>query len=134
MFDDRCAEFIGEPFQPFRGLLEQIVDALPEDAIAAHAARCGGDLARLVPALRSRVPDLSFDAADDPGTARHLLFQAAADVVRRSAASGPVALVVDNLRWAEPTALQLLRQLVVELAGAPVLVVGTFRDTGGDVG
>ncbi len=130
VFYERCTEFVSEAFQPFRGLLGQIVDALPEDAIAAHAARCGGDLARLVPHLRLRVPDPTPEAVDDPGMARHLLFQAAADVVRRSVASGPVALIVDDLHWAEPTGLQLLRQLVVELAGERVLVIGTLRDTG----
>lgn len=130
VYYDRCTEFVREPFQPFGALLGHIVDALPEDAIAAHAARCGGDLARIVPALRSRVPQPESAAVDDPGTARHLLFHAAADVARRAAASGPLALLVDDLHWAEPSGLELLRQLVVELAGLPVLLVCAFRDTG----
>ena len=130
VYYDRCTEFVREPFQPFGSLLGHIVDALPEDAIAEHAARCGGDLARIVPQLRSRVPQPESAAVDDPGTARHLLFQAAADVARRAAATGPLALLVDDLHWAEPSGLELLRQLVVDLAGLPVLVVGAFRDTG----
>ena len=67
VFYDRCTEFVFEPFQPFRGLLGQIVDAVSEDAIAAHAARCGGDLVRLVPQLRSRVPEPVSDSRRRPG-------------------------------------------------------------------
>jgi DNA-binding SARP family transcriptional activator len=130
VFYGRCTEVGSEPFQPFGTLLGHVVDALAEDEIAAHAARCGGDLARIVPQLRSRVPEPTTAVVDDPGTARHLLFHAAADIVRRVAATGPVALLVDDLHWAEPSGLELLRQLVADVAGLPVLLVGAFRDTG----
>ena len=130
VYYDRCTEFVREPFQPFGALLGHIVDALPADEITAHGARCGGDLARIVSQLRSRVPYPESAAVDDPALARRLLFRAAADVARRAADAGPVALLVDDLHWAEPSGLELLRQLVVELAGLPVLVVGVYRDTG----
>jgi DNA-binding SARP family transcriptional activator len=130
VFYGRCIEVGSEPFQPFGALLGHVVDALAEDEIVAHAARCGGDLARIVPQLRSRVPDPTTAVVDDPGTARHLLFFAAADIVRRAVATGPVALLVDDLHWAEPSGLELLRQLVADVAGLPVLLVGAFRDTG----
>jgi hypothetical protein len=55
VFYGRCIEVGSEPFQPFGVLLGQVVDALAEDEIGAHAARCGDDLARIVPQLRSRV-------------------------------------------------------------------------------
>lgn len=130
VFYGRCTEVGSEPFQPFGALLGHVVDALAADEIAAHAARCGGDLARIVPQLRSRVPEPTTAIVDDPGTARHLLFHAAADIVRRVAATGPVVLLVDDLHWAEPSGLELLRQLVADVAGLPVLLVGAFRDTG----
>jgi DNA-binding SARP family transcriptional activator len=130
VFYGRCTEVGSEPFQPFGDLLGHVVDALAEDEIGAHAARCGGDLARIVPQLRSRVPEPTSAVVDDPATARHLLFHAAVDIVRRVAATGPVALLVDDLHWAEPSGLELLRQLVADVAGLPVLVVGAFRDTG----
>jgi DNA-binding SARP family transcriptional activator len=78
VFYGRCTEVGSEPFQPFGALLGHVVDALAEDEIAAHAARCGGDLARIVPQLRSRVPEPTSAVVDDPATARHLLFHAAA--------------------------------------------------------
>jgi DNA-binding SARP family transcriptional activator len=127
---DRCDEFIGEPFQPFRGLLTQLIDQLPDEVLAAHASLCGGDLSSLVPHIRQRVPTPEREVGDDPMAARHLLFQAVADVVRRSAAFGPLLIVLDDLHWAEPTGLQLFVHLARELAGLPVMVVASYRDTG----
>jgi DNA-binding SARP family transcriptional activator len=129
---DRCDEFLAAPFQPFRGLVGRLVDDLPDEALTAHAAVCGGDLARLAPQLRRRVPMPAraghFD--DDPNTARHLLFQAVVDIVRRAAELAPLAVLVDDLHWAEPGGLHLLVHLVRELPDLPVLVVAGFRDTG----
>ena len=39
-------------------------------------------------------------------------------------------MVLDDLHWAELTALELLRHLVRNLVGVPVLFVASFRDTG----
>lgn len=129
---ERCDEFLAAPFQPFRGLVGRVVDDLPDEVLTAHAAVCGGDLARLAPQLRRRVPmperEGEFD--DDPSTARHLLFQSVVDVVRRAAELAPLALLVDDLHWAEPGGLQLLVHLVRGLPDLPVLVVAGFRDTG----
>jgi DNA-binding SARP family transcriptional activator len=126
----RCDEFIGEPFQPFPGLLAHLVDELPADVLAAHAAQCGGDLSRLLPQIRPRTPAPHDDFGGDQAAARHLLFHAVVDIVRRSAEIDPVMLIVDDLHWAEPTGLQLLVHLVRELADLPVMVVANYRDTG----
>ena len=125
----RCDEFVREPFQPFRGILGRIVDDLAPEDLVAHAASCGRDLATLVPQLEQLVPTVGRDVANDPRTARHLLFEAVVDVVRRTSARAPLMIVFDDVHWAEPTGVQLLRHLVHHVAGAPVLVVVSYRDT-----
>ena len=129
VYSDRCDEFTGEPFQPVRGLLGQLVDDLPAEALAAHTALCGGDLAWLLPQLGARVPTPERVVGHDDATARHLLFQAATDVVRRSASTGPVLLIFDDVHWAEPAGLQLLVHLVRNLADVPVMFVVNYRGT-----
>src|SRR5262249_53979219 len=50
----RCAGGDGsarEPYQPFRGIVGGLVDNLPPEELAAHAASCGGDLLTLTPQL-----------------------------------------------------------------------------------
>lgn len=69
----------------------------------------------------------------DDATERHLLFEAAADPLRRAASSGSLTLILDDLRWAEPTALLLLRHLGRALADAPVLLIASYRATAPDL-
>ncbi len=57
---------------------------------------------------------------------RFLLFQRIADVIRGSA---PLVLVIDDLHWADEPSLRLLDSLPTHLGPAPVIIVGTYRDT-----
>jgi len=125
----RCDEFVMEPFQPFRGLLGHLVDDLPDEVLSAHTATSGGDLLRLLPRLEPRVPVSAPSVTGDEITARHLLFEAVVDIVRRAAAVTPLILVVDDLHWAEPTGLHLLRHLARNLGGSSVMLIASFRDT-----
>src|SRR5436190_1717629 len=45
-----------------------------------------------------------------------------------AARDGPVLVVLDDLHWAEQSTVQLLRHLVMQLDGTPVVLVGTYRD------
>ena len=89
----------------------------PTDVLMAHAAACGGDLLRLSRMSQARIA-LPVPAGDDD-TARHRLFDAVFDVIERAAAIAPLILVLDDLHWAEPAALQLLRYLVRNLGATP---------------
>ena len=58
------------------------------------------------------------------------MFEAVADLLRRLADRSPVVIMLDDLHWAEPTALQLLRSLGRVLVSARVLLIAAFRDPG----
>jgi DNA-binding SARP family transcriptional activator len=116
------------PLEPFRSPLEHLVEHLPVDVLRAHASRCGGHLARIAPRLAGRVDTPDTTVSDD-ATERHVLFEAVADVLRRVGEIGPLVVLLDDLQWAEPTALDLLRHLGRALADAPVLWVLSARDT-----
>lgn len=126
----RCDELADEPLQPFRKVLSQLAAALPDEVMAAHTAACGGDLLPAVPDLDRRLPATATRRPGDEIVSRLLLFEAACDLMRRAAELGPMVVVIDDLHWAEPTGLQLLRHLVRNLANRPVLVLACFRDTG----
>jgi DNA-binding SARP family transcriptional activator len=125
----RCDEQAAIPLQPFRTILTSLVDHAPLELLRAHGERCGGELQRIVPHLSSRVWVPPPVRADD-ATERFQLFQAVADLLRRTAVARPLILILDDLHWAEPTALLLLRHLASALLDVPVLVLVSFRDSG----
>jgi class 3 adenylate cyclase/tetratricopeptide (TPR) repeat protein len=48
-------------------------------------------------------------------------------VLELLAAGGPVVLVFEDLHWAEPTLLDLLRSIAEDIRGAPIFIVGSAR-------
>jgi DNA-binding SARP family transcriptional activator len=124
----RCQDGPAVPLEPFRSLIGHLVEHAPADVLRAHASRCGGHLVRIAPRLADRI-ELSAAPVSDEATDRHLLFEAVSDVLSRLAAISPLVVVLDDVQWAEPTAVQLLRHLGRALVTAPVLLVVTARDT-----
>jgi tetratricopeptide (TPR) repeat protein len=127
----RCSEGAAVPLEPFRSIVATLVEHAPLALLRAHCERCGGELQRIAPRLGARLwapPPL----ASDDATERHQLFEAIADLLHRVSASGSLILLLDDVHWAEPTALLLLRHLGRSLVDAPVLVVAGYRDTAAD--
>jgi len=62
------------------------------------------------------------------GTDREELFAACERFVRRAASAAPMALVFEDLHFAEPPMAALALHLVHELGGAPALVLCTARE------
>ena len=87
----------------------------------AQVLRAAGDdrdLAALVPD-RARL---------DPQVARGQLSRTLADLLRERAGARPLLLILDDLQWADQASLALLEFLAADLAGARILVLGTYRE------
>ena len=67
-------------------------------------------------------------APADPDLARSRLQRAAVDAVVGLAAARPVAVILEDLQWADQSSLQLLSLVAPELPGEAVAVVVTYRD------
>ncbi len=63
------------------------------------------------------------------GEHRFVLFDRVASALRTAATTRPLVLVVDDLQWADPSSVRLLAFVVKQIRTAPVLVVGSYRDT-----
>ena len=124
----RCDEEVGAPYRPFQEALSHYAAHADEAVLRAHVAAHGGELSRLVPALRQRLGEVPAPQTTDPDTERYLLFAAAVGLLELAAAERPVLLVLDDLHWADKPTLQLLRHLVAETGSARLVVVGTYRD------
>lgn len=128
----RCSDGVADPLQPFRSVITSVVAAAPTAVLAAHARRCGGDLQRIAPGIANRTWVPAPTSADE-ATERHQLFEAVADLLAFTAEQRPLVVVLEDLHWAEPTALLLMRHLVTALGGARILLVATHRDRAADL-
>jgi tetratricopeptide (TPR) repeat protein len=82
----------------------------------------------VLPELRERLPDLPVPTSPESESARFRLFEATADFVKRAGEDVPLVLVLDDLHAADTPSLLMLRFIAGEIASAPVLILGTFRD------
>ncbi|MEA2423185.1 MAG: eukaryotic-like serine/threonine-protein kinase, partial [Thermoleophilaceae bacterium] len=124
----RCDPRAPIPYEPFVEALRTGYGAgLPAAPTAARRAY----LARLLPEL-SDEPPVAPGGEDDAERLR--LFDAVAMTLKDWAADNPLLLVLDDLHWAEPSTLQLLRYLLREAESQPLAVLGTLREPDPDRG
>jgi DNA-binding SARP family transcriptional activator len=93
------------------------------------------ELARLLPELRDRYPDLSISLEDEP-VARNRLFEAVARLGQVLAARAPLVLFIDDVQWADAASLDILHYLARRFAesGSPALLLLTLRLEERDMG
>ena len=129
----RCWEAGGAPaYWPWvQALRAYIRDSDPE-AVRAQLGGEGAELAAILPELRAVIPDLPESPPADSDGARFRLLESVASFLRSAASAGPIVVGLDDLHAADAPSLLLLRFVAGQLGGAPLLIVGCYRDT--DVG
>lgn len=123
-----CDEDVPLPYRPFIDAFRHSVEHVDPAVLARHAERHRGELARLVPELRARIPDLPEPRAAEPEAERFMLFEAASGLLAEIGTHAPVVLMLDDLHWASASDLLLLKHLVRAAASLPLLIVATFQD------
>ena len=125
----RCDEDLALPYGPWIEALRHFVEHAPEAVLEQHAERHGGEIARLLPSIRQRVPDLPPPSETDPDTERYLLWGAVLGLLVAAAGEEGVVLVLDDLHWADKPTLQLLRHVVGHGQALRALIIGTYRES-----
>jgi DNA-binding SARP family transcriptional activator len=123
----RCDEEALVPYQPWVEALGHYISGLPEPELRRRIGTRGPDLARMLPTLRQRLPDLEPSGPGDPETERYLMFEAVAGLLAAAARPAGGVLVLDDLHWADRPTLVALRHLLRGSQTAPLLVLGTYR-------
>jgi class 3 adenylate cyclase len=120
-----CAEVTGWAFEPFvqalRHCLARVADA------SGLLGRDPAELARIVPEIYERVPDLESAAGADAETARHRLFEAVSSWLVELSHHAPVLFVLDDLSWADDASLTLMRHLIKSTSHERVLFLASYR-------
>ena len=124
-----CEQGLATPYQLFTEALGHFVTHTPEGQLVAHVDAHGSELARLVPALATRLPGLAPSKTTDADTERYQLFAAVVGLLVLVSRQQPVVVVLDDLQWADEASLQLLRHVIASDQPMRLLVVGIHRDS-----
>ena len=123
------------PYIPFVEMIEMALAQAPSHEFFRQALGDNApELAQLVPRLRRLFPDIPAALELPPQQARRYLFDSLHEFMARGARDRPVFLIIDDLHWADESTLALLVHLARGIAQVPAVIVGTFRDTGVELG
>ncbi len=115
------------PYAPFAEALDRLLIAAAPGSMADLLADAGPQLRLLTTQVDRHVPDTG--PVQDVGAARRALFDALTGFLRRLASDRPIALILDDLHWAQRPTLAMLEQVLIGCADIRLLVVATFRTT-----
>jgi DNA-binding CsgD family transcriptional regulator/tetratricopeptide (TPR) repeat protein len=127
----RSSRDAGVPYQPFAEMLDRLFAEAAEGSLDHVLDDTAGELARLSTHVSRHRHDAGAPGARI-GEVRRELFDAVSALIRALARDRPVALILDDLHWAQPPTLALLEHLVKVCSDARLLVLATFRTTAPD--
>jgi tetratricopeptide (TPR) repeat protein len=113
----------GTPFYPFLEAVSQAYDAVPSSLQAAVREKWPA-LGKLLPAHAIPAPEETLNAREE----QQRLFWALTGFLQAASENAPVALLLDDLQWADGSTLSLLHHLARHTRAQRVLLLGTYRD------
>ena len=123
-----CDDGVGIAYEAWVHALGGFVQSADDEEIAALAP-LAPDLVRCISVVGERVPDVVARPTTDAASDRARLFDAVDSLLAQISGNSPLLLVLDDLHWADPATLGLLRWILSSERGGPMLVLGTYRDT-----
>jgi DNA-binding SARP family transcriptional activator/class 3 adenylate cyclase len=105
----RGEEGLSAPLRPVANALRLALSRFPAGGLERELELVGEQ----APTESSRVPVRLFDAV--------------ADYVADLASRAPVVLAIDDLQWADPDTLRLVRHVATRAQGAPLLMLAAYR-------
>lgn len=120
-------EGLGAPYVVWSTLLSQLVEHAPRPVVQQIASRQGGELVRIIPSLPEHVDHLSEPRQSDPETERFMMFQAVIAMLEAMAGVFPIALVFDDVQWADAPSMELLQHVAAATGHLPLLLITTNR-------
>jgi DNA-binding winged helix-turn-helix (wHTH) protein len=129
----QCSEDLAVPFQPVIEALRSAIGDLAGNELGTLLGPGANELARLLPDILRRIPDLRRPEAADAETERYRLFEAVISWLESMSLNQRVVLAVDDAHWATSSTVQLLGHLSRRLTRGNVTILVTARDTAPDL-
>ena len=121
-----CNEMSGLlPYQPLADALSAHIRTIAPEQLRAMLGEDAVSLAKIVPEIRLKLPDLPQPAPLGPEAERRQLYDAVARYCNALAASHPLILILDDLQWADAATIHLLNYLTLQDGSSPFGTDGT---------
>jgi serine/threonine protein kinase/class 3 adenylate cyclase len=115
------------PYLPFVETMRSYVIQGDREELSNQLGQGAADVARIVSEVRDRV-DVVPATSSSPEEERFRLFQSVASFLRNASKAQAMCLVLEDLHDADKGTMEMLVHLARNLAGARILLVGTYRD------
>ena len=125
----RCIEQYGtgEAYLPFLDALGALLDGPSRDRLASIMRTHAPTWCTQLPAAFSSTGAVDHLQQDTIGATKERMIRELGDALGLFATSTPVVLLLEDLHWADPSSIDLLRHLCNRISTQRLLVVGTFR-------
>ena len=124
-----ASEGVGAPYALWSAVLSHLTEHAPRRLVMSLAARHGRELAHIVPSSASS--SAMYEARRvDPETERYLMFQAVVLFLEALTSLTPVAIVLEDLHWADAPSLTMFEHVARATGHMPVILLATYRDVG----
>lgn len=125
----RCQETGGAPpFWPWRQVLRSLTTELEPSRLRSVLGADAGLLIDVAPELAGVIGETAPVRIPDADTARFHFFDAVTRLLTTAARTRPLVLVLDDIHWADPSSMALLRFVVGAVRDQPLLLLATYRD------
>ena len=125
------SEELSYPYQPLVEALDHLLITAEAGSLADVLPDSAAELLRITPNVLRHIPDLP-DPSPGEHEYRRELFDSYTDLMRGLASQRPSALILEDLQWSSAPTRLLLSHLVQSIDDAPLLIVGTMRNTAPD--
>ncbi len=127
----RCEQERPVPYAPFDEILRLVVESFPPQVLQQWLASIEGseELKHLTPGLARYVGSEPESLPAGPVERRYRMFHAFKELLHVLAVSRPVLLVLEDMHWAEPGTVLLLRHLVRSMKDCALFILVTMSDT-----
>ncbi len=131
-YSGRCYEREEMPFKAFDGIIEAIaatIDRRKKEDVQALLPKGVEALAQIFPVLWeiSALSDMPVNKNPDKRLDRDQAFTALKEILKSLSSVRPLCLVLDDMQWADPESIELLRAICMEQEPAPILILATAR-------
>jgi DNA-binding SARP family transcriptional activator len=100
------------PYQPIVDVIETHMRSSTPEQITLLLGSHVSDLAKIVPEIRTKLPDVPCPEQGESAIERYNLYSAVAHTFRVLATERPLVIVLDDVQWADVATFQLLSYLI----------------------